>query len=224
MTAGSIERTLMAAPILAGPGGAVLRTAGPDDADKIRAFVCGLSPQSQNFRFFASVAPPSTALLRALTGVTGSADILVLTDSRGTVIGHGMAADAVAVDGRLDTDIGLAIADDWQQRGLGTLLLDTLVDRASARGVSRLVLDVLPTNNRMRSIIARRWPDAPTERGRDAIIFRPAVRSPVTSAVRPGGSGTSLALPTVITVRRDRVSPNVSQHPGGQRVPDRSAA
>jgi len=152
-----------------------IRRAGPADADVIRDFVIGLSPRSQYFRFFASVSPPSTGLLRALCGATGTADVLIVTDSSGAMIGHGMAADARTAAGCLEANIGLVIGDDWQGRGLGSTLLRMLVSRAAARGVQRLVLDVLPENDRMRRIIRRRWPDATVERTRDALVFRPLV-------------------------------------------------
>src|ERR1700722_9002291 len=156
-----------------GEGAVLIRQAGQDDCDRIREFIGGLSPLSQYFRFFASVAPPSTGLLRTLCGATG-ADILLVTDTAGTVIGHGMAADT-AGSGPLATDIGLVIADDWQQQGLGTTLLDALIERAAGRGVTQLVLDVLPANDRMLGIARRRWPDAPRERTRDAIVIRAAI-------------------------------------------------
>ena len=182
----------------------LLRAACESDADRIREFVCNLSPRSQYFRFFATVAPPSTGLLRALCGAGATADILLVTDSLGTVIGHGMAAD----DGRA-TDIGLVVADRWQQHGIGTLLLAALVDRAAGRGVRTLVLDVLPANERMLGIIARRWPSAPRERTPDAIVIRPEL--PV-----PAGSQ-HVAVPSVVSL--------ASRHyPGEHRAPDRPAA
>src|SRR5271166_2170963 len=194
MVAGSIERTLVESELRAGPGSALIRTAGPADADRIRDFVCSLSPRSQYFRFFASVAPPSTGLLRALCGASGSADILLMFDSRGAIIGHAMAADTVRADGGLETNIGLVIADAWHQCGLGTTLLAMLVSRAARRGVAAIVLDVLPDNARMRGIIARRWPDAPTERTRDALIIR--------APIGPSDAGHAAAVPAVITLCR----------------------
>jgi hypothetical protein len=226
MTAGSMNRTLISAPALtapvlispalAGRGSGLIRSGGPGDADSIRTFVCGLSPQSQYFRFFASVAPPSTSLLRTLSGVTGSADILILTDSCNAVIGHAMAADALAADGQLETNIGLVIGDDWQGRGLGTTLLDMLVSRATRRGVQTLVLDVLPANDRMRGIIARRWPDTPAERTRDALVIRPPIG--------PADGGYPVTLPAVIGLRHDRTARHVPAQTGGARAPGRSAA
>jgi GNAT superfamily N-acetyltransferase len=226
MVAGSmertlIERTLTTSQLWAGPGSGLIRAAGPADADRIRDFVCRLSPRSQYFRFFASVAPPSTGLLRALCGITGSADILLLTDSRGNIIGHGMAADTRAAEtratgGRVEANIGLVIADEWQHRGLGTTLLGMLVSRAARRGADALVLDVLPDNARMRGIIARRWPDAPTERTRDAIVIRPPIG--------PADAVNLAAVPAVVALCRPQDDRPATTQPGGTRAPDRSAA
>jgi acetyltransferase len=183
----------------------LLRETRPADVAGIREFVCRLSPRSQYLRFFAAVAPPSTGLLRALCG-TGGADVLLVTDRHGAVVGHGMAADETAGDGR-ESSIGLVVADSWQRRGIGTQLLDALVSRAARRGVGNLVLEVLPDNRVMLGIIRRRWPDAPAERTPDAIVFRPAI----------DWAGDWRPLPWVVALsqRSDQ---------GGQRARDRSAA
>jgi GNAT superfamily N-acetyltransferase len=148
----------------------LVRTAGPDDASIIRDFVCGLSVRTQYFRFFTAVAPPGPGLVRALSGGSGRADILLVTDDCGAVVGHGMAADGEA-SGTHTADIGLVIADGWQGQGLGTTLLRLLTDRAAQRGVEVLVLEVLPDNRRMLGIIERRWPHASRERTPDAITI-----------------------------------------------------
>lgn len=153
----------------------VMRQARPaDDSVRISEFVCGLSSTSRYLRFFASVAPPSSSLLRVLSGGTG-ADVLLVTDPTGAVIAHGMAADSSTNGEKLASNIGLVVTDRWQGQGLGGLLLSTLVGRAAERGVRSLVLDVLPDNHRMLGIINRRWPDAPRERTPDAIVIRPVI-------------------------------------------------
>jgi GNAT superfamily N-acetyltransferase len=146
--------------------------AGPADAHRVSDFITGLSVRTQFLRFFASVAPPSSSLLRALTGADGRADVLVAVDGDGTIVGHGMAVDRPAAGGGLVSDVGLVIADDWQLRGVGSALLDELSDRAGRRGVSDLVMDVLADNGRMRAMIDRRWPGACRDLGRDSITYR----------------------------------------------------
>jgi ribosomal protein S18 acetylase RimI-like enzyme len=192
------------------PSCGLLREATEHDATRIREFVCGLSPQSQYLRFFATVAPPSSGLLRVLCGGTG-ADILLVTDDGGTVIAHAMAADT-AVSGGHASNIGLVVADSWQQQGLGTLLLSTLIGRASRRGVGSLVLDVLPSNDRMLGIIARRWPDAPRQRTCDAIIISPAITA------RQAASGS--AVPAALSLTRD----HKTRQSGDLRASNRAAA
>jgi ribosomal protein S18 acetylase RimI-like enzyme len=147
------------------------RVAGPQDAAMIRDFINGLTVRTQFLRFFAAVAPPSSGLLRGLCGTGGSADIVVAFQ-HGSVIGHGMAADRVGPDGVLASDIGLVVADGWQQRGVGTELLRLVVARASARGARMLVMDVLPGNDRMLGMIERRWPGASRELTADSVIIR----------------------------------------------------
>jgi GNAT superfamily N-acetyltransferase len=188
----------------------LLRPGHAEDAGRIREFVCGLSPNSQYLRFFAVVAPPTSGLLRVLQGGTG-ADILLVTDSGGAVIAHGMAAD-VAGHGGLATNIGLVVADQWQRQGLGTLLLSSLIRRASRRGVGSLVLDVLPGNDVMLGIIGRRWPDAPRERTRDAIVITPVIT--------PQHAAGGRAVPAVVSLARRR-----QRTPSGEmHVPGRTAA
>lgn len=185
----------------------VVRAARPEDCAAIREFVSALSPQAQYLRFFASVAPPSTGLLRVLCGSTG-ADILLITDPAGRILGHGMAADSGP--GPSATNIGLVVDEQWQQQGLGTLMLTMLISRAARRGITSLVLDVLPGNSRMLGIIDRRWPEAPRERTRDAIVIRPAI-----TAGQAAARGT---VPALISL------PCRDQHEGELRAPSRSAA
>jgi hypothetical protein len=99
----------------------------------------------------------------------------------------------MAADQAGGSDIGVVVADRWQQRGIGTLLLAALVDRAAGRGVRTLVLDVLPANELMLGIIARRWPAAPRERTPDAIIIRPQLLGAVAAPHVPVPSVISLA-------------------------------
>jgi len=171
--------TLVRAPMRAGTtpaGGYLIREAGPPDAGLIGEFIGALSLNAQYFRFFTAVAPPSPSLLRVLSDDT-RADLLVVTDEHGAVVGHGMAVDAVS-DSAVSADVGLAIADSWQGQGLGTLLLKLLMTRAAARGVSHLEFDVLADNTRMLRIIDRHWPAASRTRSADSVRIRAEISAP----------------------------------------------
>jgi GNAT superfamily N-acetyltransferase len=188
----------------------LIREGRQDDAERISKFICDLSPDSRYLRFFASVAPPSSGLLRVLSGGTG-ADILLVTDGNGAVVAHGMAADT-PVSGGLASNVGLVVADQWQRQGLGRLLLSTLIGRASRRGVDSLVMDVLPVNDRMLGMIARRWPDAPRQQTADAIIISPVIT--------PSQAADGQAVPAVISLARD----HQNHQSGDLRASNRAAA
>jgi GNAT superfamily N-acetyltransferase len=160
-----------ARPARAEPPRIEIRPAGKPDAADIRDFISGLSVHTQFLRFFASVAPPSSGLLRRLCGTDGSSDVVIAT-RRGSVIGHAMAVDRTGGDGVRTSDIGLVVADRWQQLGVGSALLRSVVARAAARGVGVLVMDVLPGNKQMLAMIARRWPGARHEFSADSITIR----------------------------------------------------
>lgn len=52
-------------------------------------------------------------------------------------------------------EIALVVQDDWQQRGLGTLLLGDLLRAAAANGIARFCAWVLADNRRMLDLLAR---------------------------------------------------------------------
>lgn len=189
LTRPETERSAPTASGFVPAGSYHIREATPDDASLIREFVRGLSVRTQYLRFFTAVSP-SPGLLRALSEPSGRADILLATDGFGAIVGHGMAVQAEK-GGRLVADVGLVVADSWQGQGLGTTLLTMLTDRAAERGVSELVLDVLPVNDRMLGIIERRWPDARRKRTPDAITITADIRRD--RLVSPAISGRVLA-------------------------------
>ena len=51
-------------------------------------------------------------------------------------------------------EVAFAVADELQGVGVGTRLLEQLAARAAARGVERLVFDILPANHRMLAVVA----------------------------------------------------------------------
>ena len=147
-------------PVNAAAGGTVeYRRVAPADCDAIRSFLSGLSLRTRFLRFFAPASPPSPAVLRAMCGGGRTTEAFVATHD-GVIVGHAMAADSISPEGCLVSDLGVVVADGWQNQGIGSQMLDLLVARATARGVSVLVMDVLPENKQMLGMISRRWADA----------------------------------------------------------------
>ena len=59
------------------------------------------------------------------------------------------------VDNRRFLIDGLAVAEDWRSRGLGTALIDALTDEGRRRGYAALRLDVADENTRARALYER---------------------------------------------------------------------
>jgi GNAT superfamily N-acetyltransferase len=173
----------------AGGRTAAIRPACPADLAALRDFFAGLSAQTRYLRFFAPLTP-SSALLRLLSGGTGTTNAVVATWG-GIIIGHAIAADRADPRGARMTDIGVVVADAWQGRGVGSALVRALIIRAQARGVTSVTMDVLPSNHQVLAMIAGHWPAAHTGRFPDydticiQLPHRPQHR-PQARPARPG--------------------------------------
>ena len=181
----------------------------PDTADlaALGGFFAGLSMRSRVQRFFAPVRL-SPAMIRLACGLgadgpaggtghsgpgrrpsrDGGTDALVATLG-GVIIGHGMAVDRPAdrpapAEGRV-TEIGVVVADAWQGQGVGSALVGALISRAQARGVTSLIMDVLPDNRQMLAMIASHWPGARTWRRADCVTIQAALVPEQRAVPRP---------------------------------------
>jgi predicted N-acetyltransferase YhbS len=135
--------------------GTQIRPARPDDYERIRCFLTRLSLHTQSLRFFTGLGTPATSLVCALIAVDERRDALVAT-LEGEIIGHAMSYRG----GVTDVEIAVVVADEWQGKGLGPHLINTLLFRAAVRGAKTVGMDVLGENRRVLRMIRRLWPDA----------------------------------------------------------------
>ena len=148
-----------------------IRPVGPGDMAALSDFFAGLSVESRYLRFFAPVTP-ARGLLHLLSGGPANVDAVVAV-ADGVIVGHVMAADGPAdACGTRSTDVGVVVADAWQRRGVGAALMRALIIRAQARGVTSLVMDVLPGNRRVLAMIVAHWPDTVIGYSPDSLDIR----------------------------------------------------
>lgn len=136
--------------------GTQIRPVRPDDEERIRRFLSGLSLHTQTLRFFTGVSSVTAPLVRALLAVDERHDVLVATTEDGEIIGHAMSYRGDCAD----VEIAVVVTDEWQGRGLGPKLIDTLLLRAALKGARTVGMDVLGDNRRVLRLIRRLWPDA----------------------------------------------------------------
>ncbi|HEX2266808.1 MAG TPA: GNAT family N-acetyltransferase [Actinomycetota bacterium] len=132
----------------------VVRPVRPDDRDIIRASFARLSPESRYFRFMTPVSTLSEAQLDYLTKldfVDHVAWLAVQADQPEE--GLGVARFVRTKADPTIAEAAVTVIDDYQGRGLGTLLLALLATVARAAGVMTFRAFVIQHNARMRNLL-----------------------------------------------------------------------
>jgi GNAT superfamily N-acetyltransferase len=115
-----------------------LRLTRPTDADRVRAFLEGLSPETRARRFLAPAPAVSEAVVRHFTFYDPRERIVVAAtqpiEGKETIVG---LADAAFVDDDL-AEVGVVVRDEMQRPGLEKLLSEAMASLALRRGVRRL--------------------------------------------------------------------------------------
>ncbi len=118
----------------------LIRPMNPGDADAEREFITALSPQSRRYRFQEQIGEPSQEMVAKLVDVdhiNDEAFVALSEESDDTRI-VGVSRYAVCND-PLQCEIAVTVLDDWQGHGLGTLLMQRLIEAARERGIKRMV-------------------------------------------------------------------------------------
>jgi RimJ/RimL family protein N-acetyltransferase len=166
-----------------------VRPIRPDDADRLVAFHSHLSPRTCYLRFFSYHPVLSKTEVERFTHVDykDRLALVAITDDR--IIGVGRYDRHPGTD---EAEIAFVIADEYQHHGIGSLLLDQLVDAARAQGITTFLADTLSENQAMLDVflhsgfpVAReteyetvnlRFPIAPTRSSRQALAARDVTR------------------------------------------------
>ena len=125
-----------------------LRLLEPGDANLIRLFYWRLSSETIYRRFLSPIKPPANALVKRLVDIDHQdREALIALDERGIV---GVARYSTAGASR---EVAIVVADEWQGRGLGRLLLRRLANIARARGIASFHATMLGDNRRAQSLV-----------------------------------------------------------------------
>ena len=139
----------------------VIRPIGPEDAQREQTFVRGLSPESRYLRFLNTLRELSPEMLERFTHPDAAREIALVALTASAVddvpaaeplqIGPLQIGVARCVRAASDEqgEFAIVVADAFQGRGLGTLLMRALMESARAAGLQRIEGLVLATNQRM---------------------------------------------------------------------------
>ena len=140
------------------------------DRDKLVAGFRRLSPQSRYRRFFSPMPKLSDRMLRHLTQTDDWNHLAIIAEP---VAENGDEALGVAryirqQDAPETAEASVAVIDDMQRKGLGRLLLTTLVEAARERGIHRFRASLL-AENEAGKLLLRSLDDHATARIEDGL-------------------------------------------------------
>jgi GNAT superfamily N-acetyltransferase len=130
-----------------------IRPLGPEDKAGLAAGFERLSELSRYRRFLSPTSRLTSEQLAYLTEVDHrDHEALVAIDPSGR---HGLAIARYirSEENRREAEAAVAVADDWQRRGLGTILLRELAVRALEQGISCFRGLVLKDNDAVRHLL-----------------------------------------------------------------------
>jgi RimJ/RimL family protein N-acetyltransferase len=172
----------MSMHVLAGGGVVKVRGVAPGDEEALRTAFRELSPESRYQRFLAHIETLSDDLWRYLCDVDGLDHVaLVAFDAGGRRLVGVARFVRLSLD-RATAEMAVTIADDWQRRGLGSLLLGLLIDVARGRGIVAFVAYALPTNLAVRRLMARHGALGRRIVGGDEVLWLPLPGTPAERA------------------------------------------
>jgi GNAT superfamily N-acetyltransferase len=108
--------------------------------------VMDLSPRSRYLRFLAPIPRLSERLLDQMTQTDGRRHVayVALTVDESSAVG--VVRYVLSTDNPNEGEVAIAVADDWQRRGLGGQLLRQTVERAHVAGLESLTATTLREN------------------------------------------------------------------------------
>jgi GNAT superfamily N-acetyltransferase len=131
----------------------VIRPITPLDKEAERAFIEGLSLQARRYRFLGQVKCPSEALIEQFTNIDHVHEVafvaVIPEDGHERIVG--VSRYSTNEDGT-QCECAITVSDEWQNQGLGTLLMRHLIEVARARGIQRMVSIDSAENVRMQDL------------------------------------------------------------------------
>lgn len=131
----------------------LIRPIQRSDAALERAFIRRLSPESRRLRFLGSISDPSDELIRRLTDIDYQHDVafIALVHRGGEEVEIGVSRFSIGADGQ-SCECAVAVSDEWQNKGLGAILMRHLIGVARMRSVHTMVSFDAADNTAMRDL------------------------------------------------------------------------
>ena len=148
------ELKVLGAPIELRDGSRVrVRQGHSSDRDLLLRGFARLSAESRYRRFLAPKPELSEANIHYLTEIDHHDHEAMIALDEATAEGIGVARYVRNSERPDAAEVAVTVIDDWQARGLGTLLLEVISARAREEGITTFTALMLATNRKMMDVI-----------------------------------------------------------------------
>jgi RimJ/RimL family protein N-acetyltransferase len=153
MTTGATNMTTVSTHAIVAGESVTIRPIHPADSSMEDEFIRNLSVETKHYRFLGGVKELPPAELKRLCNVDGRHSMAFVAtvnkDGHETEIGVSRYAEYPSAGAG---ELAVTIADAWQQKGLGQLLLKQLITYAKTHGIKQLYSVELTDNIAMREL------------------------------------------------------------------------
>jgi GNAT superfamily N-acetyltransferase len=163
-----------------------------------------LSPESRYRRFLAPMPELTEGVVRYLTEIDHHDHEAMIALDEETGEGIGVARYVRDSERRDVAELAVTVIDDWQGRGLGTLLLEVISARAREEGITTFTALMLASNQEMMDLLKRLDPVR--------IVDRKAGRVEIEAPIPTIGIAPALKKLLQIAARTDVAIPLAGRH------------
>ena len=128
----------------------ILRSITSEDKRIEKELIDGLSFQSSRYRFFHAIKEATEKMVNQFCDIDYKNEIAIMAEYNSNGKKRNVGVVRLIVDPSLQTgEFAILVADNFQGSGLGTKLMETLIDIGREKGVKNIYGVVLIDNNRM---------------------------------------------------------------------------
>lgn len=134
---------------------ALIRPIGPEDRERLREGFESSSPESLFLRFLTPRPRLSSKQLDYLTAIDHDRHEALIAVDPETGQSFGTARYVRSDNDPSTAEFAVGVGDRWMRIGLGTALLQMLVARARAAGITRMTGTISPENRAVRALLKK---------------------------------------------------------------------
>ena len=134
----------------------ILRSITSKDKRIEKELIDGLSIQSSNYRFFHVIKEATEEMVNKFCDIDYKNEIAIIAEYNSDDRKRNVGVVRLFIDPGLQTgEFAILVADNFQNSGLGTKFMETLIEIGRERGLKSIYGTVLSENSRMLALVKK---------------------------------------------------------------------